>query len=94
MVVPLHLSLQEKEAISNELAKLKKEQKSKSICFDALSKELATEKKEHQKVVDELEAVTSHRDRLLDKVERLHADKHTLEARYIRVINKLMEFRI
>ena len=67
--------------MSDELAKLRKENKLKVARIENLNKELAKEKGEHQKVVAELGEVTEHRDRLLDKVERLHADKHVLEAR-------------
>ena len=43
--------------------------------------ELEAERKKNKEIASELEEVESHRNRLLDKVERLHADKHNLEAR-------------
>ena len=67
--------------MSEELAKLKKENKIKTSRVELLSKELAKHKEEGRKATEELKQVTEHRDRLLDKVERLCADKHTLEAR-------------
>lgn len=67
--------------MSDELARLRKENKLKVARIENLNKELAKEREEHQKVVTELGQVTEHRDRLLDKVERLHADKHVLEGR-------------
>jgi predicted nuclease with TOPRIM domain len=75
------LYLKEKEAMSDELAKLRKENKLKTSRIEALSKELAEEKEERLKMATELGQVGEHRDRLLDKVERLYADKHVLEAR-------------
>ena len=44
--------------------------------------ELEKERKKNAELASELELVEDHRNRLLDKVERLHADKHNLEARY------------
>ncbi len=67
--------------MSSEVAKLKKEGKMKNSRIESLAKELAKEQEAHMKVVEELSLVTGQRNRLLDKVERLHADKHTLEAR-------------
>lgn len=72
---------QEKEAISEELVKLKKDNKMKCSHVEALSKEVATLKEKQEKTDEELQMVTGQRDRLLEKVERLHADKHSLEAR-------------
>lgn len=72
---------QEKEAISEELARAKRETMVKSTQTELLNKQLAKERAELERSREELEQVTGHRDRLLDKVERLHADKHALEAR-------------
>lgn len=69
--------------MSEELAKLRKENKAKSARIENLTKELGKVREEKGGLAKELEQVTEHRDRLLDKVERLHADKHTLEARYV-----------
>jgi hypothetical protein len=44
--------------------------------------ELEKERKKNAELASELEQVEDHRGRLLDKVERLHADKHNLEARF------------
>ncbi len=67
--------------MSDELSKVHKESKLKSARIESLVKELAKVKEEQGGMAKELKEVTEQRDRLLDKVERLHADKHTLEAR-------------
>ena len=67
--------------MTDEITRLKKENKMKSSRLESLIKELCKEKERHLSAVEELQQVTGQRDRLLDKVERLHADKHTLEAR-------------
>ena len=45
--------------------------------------ELEKERKKNTELATELEQVEGQRNRLLDKVERLHADKHNLEARCV-----------
>ena len=67
--------------MAEELAKLRKENKLKSARLETLSKELGKQKEERGVMAEELKQVTEHRDRLLEKVERLYADKHKLEAR-------------
>ena len=54
--------------------------------------ELEKERKKNAELATELEQVEDHRNRLLDKVERLHADKHNLEARYVRSGENLLVF--
>ena len=79
---PSKLSIsQEKDAAVEEVAKLKRENKLKSARIESLTKELSKEKEGRAKDAVELQQVTEHRDRLLEKVECLHADKHSLEAR-------------
>ena len=54
----------------------------KSEKIESLLAELENERKKNTELASELEKVEAHRGHLLDKVERLHADKHNLEARY------------
>ena len=73
---------QERDKALEEVGSCKKELKAKSEKIHSLMAELEKERKKNAELASELEQVEDHRNRLLDKVERLHADKHNLEARY------------
>ena len=75
--------IQEKDKALEEVTRLKKEAKTKASQMEALSAELKKTKKEKGEIGEECNRVEAHRDHLLDKVERLHADKHNLEDRYV-----------
>jgi septal ring factor EnvC (AmiA/AmiB activator) len=81
MICSLSLS-QERDKALEEVGSCKKELKIKSEKIDSLMAELEKERKKNAELASELEQVEDHRGRLLDKVERLHADKHNLEARF------------
>ena len=49
--------------------------------IDQLTKDVVVSRQENEKLSDQLSELDTHREQLLDKVERLHADKHNLEGR-------------
>jgi len=63
------------------VTRLKKDLKSRESRIESLTKELAESKEKTREVQDELKIVSEQRNRLVDKVERLHAEKHQVEAR-------------
>ena len=64
-----------------ETETLKKQLKAKNSRIDQLSKTVEESKKSYEKLQGEFKFLEGHRDRLLEKVEFLHADKHKLEDR-------------
>ncbi len=64
-----------------EVGSLKKENTSLSSKVTVLTSGLSTLKDTHSKLEVESRQIEGHRDMLLDKVERLHADNHKLEDR-------------
>ena len=81
IVIPLIPFLQERDKALDEVGSLKKENKSLNSKVTNLTSELSALKSAHSKLETEFKQVEGHRDMLLDKVERLHADKHKLEDR-------------
>ena len=75
--------VQERDAASEEVAKAKKENQRKDTMIEALTQELAQAKEMQTRSAKELQQVSEQRDRLVEKVERLHAEKHQVEARYV-----------
>ena len=67
--------------VQEEITSLLKEGKAKDAKIETLSVELSQLRAENLKLVDSLKEVEAHRNGLLEKVERLHADKHKLEDR-------------
>lgn len=65
------------------MTKLKKESKVKVTRIETLTQELAQARKEQKETSEELHRVSEQRDRLVEKVERLHAEKHQVEARLV-----------
>ena len=63
------------------MSRLQKEVKAKDSKIEALDKELAEVRDKSKGMQDELKCVSEQRGRLVDKVERLHAEKHQIEAR-------------
>ncbi len=49
--------------------------------MESLSKEVAELGEKNKETTEELKCVSEHRNTLVDKVERLHAEKHQIEAR-------------
>ena len=49
--------------------------------IEELEKQLKGQQDENKQLKDKLLSLEKHREYLLDKVERLHADKHKLEDR-------------
>ena len=79
----LFVLFQERDAATDEVTRLKKEVKSRESKIESLSKELADSKEKTREVEEELKMVGEQRNRLVDKVERLHAEKHQIEARSV-----------
>ncbi len=71
----------ERDKALEEVGSLKKENTSLSSKVTKLTSDLSVLKTTHSKLQEESLQVEGHRDMLLDKVERLHADKHKLEDR-------------
>ena len=76
-----HFPLQERDKALEEVGSLKKENTSLSSKVTVLTSDLSTLKDTHSKLEVESRQIEGHRDMLLDKVERLHADNHKLEDR-------------
>ena len=61
--------------------------------IDGLEKQLKNQQDENKQMKDQLSSLEKHREYLLDKVERLHADKHKLEDRLSVVENNQVSCR-
>ncbi len=79
--------LQERDKAQEEVGTLKKDNDSLSSKVTKLTSDLSTLTTTHSKLKEESLQVEGHRDMLLDKVERLHADKHKLEDRWACITN-------
>ena len=62
---------------------MRKDSKTKDARIEALKLELALTREQQIATSEELQQVVGQRDRLIEKVERLHAEKHQVEARYL-----------
>ena len=62
--------------------------------IEGLEKQLKTQQDENKQMKDKLSSLEKHREYLLDKVERLHADKHKLEDRLSVVENNHVSFAV
>lgn len=60
---------------------MQKEGKAKDAKIEVLSSEVSQLRAENLKLAESLKELETHRNGLLEKVERLHADKHKLENR-------------
>ena len=65
---------------------------SRDAKVEELEKQLKGQQEEAKQLKEKLSSLEKHREYLLDKVERLHADKHKLEYRLSMVENNSVSY--